>query len=171
MKAGVNYSGDASWGSVPSNRAAGLVARLPLSAKAEAEVRSRFQPTFGCAVEDADVCVGHDRASGSGNVIEPAVAWGNSSGTSSGPTRRKPSVPSRLVIGSGERQHSGQAVMYAATAGLKRSRQGGQQRRVMGSQLVLSGQAVPTPWADAVHHGVVGEFVIELEIHPVAPEA
>jgi len=80
-------------------------------------------------------------------------------------------VRSRLVIGSGESPHSGQAVMYAAAAGVKRSRQRGQQRRIIGSQRVLSGQAVPTCWADAVHHGVVGAFVIELEVDPVAPES
>jgi hypothetical protein len=81
--------------------------------------------------KDADVRVGHDRASGSGNVIEAAIAWGSSSGTSSGPTRRKPSVSLRLVIGWGEPRHSGQAVMYAAAAGVKRRRQRGQQRRVI----------------------------------------
>ena len=81
--------------------------------------------------ENADVPVGHDRAPGSGNAIETAVGWGSSWGRSSGPTRRKPKVRSRLVIGWGESPHSGQAVMYAAAAGVKRSRQAGQQRWVM----------------------------------------
>lgn len=31
--------------------------------------------------ENADVRIGHDHASGSGNVIEPAVVWGSSSGS------------------------------------------------------------------------------------------
>src|SRR5437588_2911747 len=77
--------------------------------------------------ENADVPVGHDRAPGSGNAIETAVGWGRSSG----PTRRKPKVRSRLVIAWGESPHSGQAMMYAAAAGVKRSRQRGQQRLVM----------------------------------------
>ena len=81
--------------------------------------------------ENADVPVGHDRAPGSGNVIDTAVAYGSSWGRSSGPTRRKPTVRSRLFIGWGESPHSGQALMYAAAAGVKRILQRGQQRLVM----------------------------------------
>src|SRR5690242_16404465 len=41
----------------------------------------------------------------------------------------------------------------------------------MRSRWALSRQAVATRWADAVHHGVVGAFVIEREVHLVAPES
>jgi hypothetical protein len=44
--------------------------------------------------------------------------------------RRKPNVNSRLVIGCGGSPHSGQTKMYAAAAGVKRSRQAGQHRWV-----------------------------------------
>lgn len=62
--------------------------------------------------QDAEVHVVHDRAPvGLGDVIETAVAYGSSWGRSSGPTRRKPTVRSRLAAGCGELPHSGQAVM------------------------------------------------------------
>ncbi len=81
--------------------------------------------------ENADVWVGHDRALGSGNAIKTAVAWGSSWGRSSGPTRRNRRAHSRPATGWGESPHSGQAIMYAAAAGVNRSRQAGQQTWVM----------------------------------------
>ena len=81
--------------------------------------------------EDAYVLVGHDRGlSGSGIGSTLATASGSERGTSSTVKTRKPTVPSRLD-GCGGSPHCGQATRYAPAAGVKRSRQGGQQRWIM----------------------------------------
>ncbi len=99
-----------------------LVSRVVVS---ESPLRSvRQQP------EKADVGVGHCRVLGSGAGIERADTWGSSMGRSSGPRRRQPTALS-LVICWGGSPHSGQATMYAAAAGVKRSRQRGQQSWVI----------------------------------------
>ncbi len=119
-------------------------------------------------VEDAHVQVGHGRArSGSGTGIDTATASGSEGGTSSSPKSLRPTVARRLDARSGS-PHSGHASRYAA-ARMKRSRQGGQQRRVIGSPRVLSRQPTPASRTDPVHHWIVQARVSGLEIHPVAP--
>lgn len=89
--------------------------------------------------EKPNVGVGHGREPGSDGGIEMAAAWGRSTGRSSGPMRRKPNVLSRLVICCGGSPHSGQATRYAAAAGVKRSRQRGQQAWVITDPFRLKG--------------------------------
>ena len=76
---------------------------------------------------------------------------------------------SRPAIDWGESPHSGHATMYAAAAGVKRTRQAGQQRWVTaGITMCPSRVAVPL-WARPAHDGVVRVVVSELEVDPVAP--
>jgi len=80
----------------------------------------------------ADMPIGHDRPPpGSGIGIETATASGSGCGTSSSLNRRKPSAPSRPASVWSGQPHSGQATRCAAAAGVKRSRQSGQQTWVI----------------------------------------
>src|SRR5581483_421791 len=91
-------------------------------------------------VRDAYVAVAHGRVrSGPGTGIDTATASGSDGGTSSSPKSLKPTVARRLDARSGS-PHSGQASRYAA-ARMKRSRQVGQQRRVMAGVIAGSFRA------------------------------
>ena len=63
----------------------------------------------------------------SGIGIETAIASGSNGGASSGVNSRKPTAPSRPAIGCSGLPHCGQATRRHAAAGVKRSRQSGQQ--------------------------------------------
>jgi len=138
--------------------------------------------------KDAEMPVGHDRPPpGSGIGIETATASGSERGTSTSLNRRKPIARSRPATGCGTFPHCGQAARYAAAAGVKRSRQSGQQMWViadpvsldasrpihhrLSSPAVLSGQSAPARPADTIHHRIIQPRVTWLEVHPVAPTA
>lgn len=105
--------------------------------------------------EDAYVRVAHGRGPlRSGTRIDTATACGSGWGMSSSVKTLNPTVSCRLEARGGSPQ-SGHAPRCAAAAGVKRSRQGGQQRWITGSPRVLSGQAAPALGADPVHHRVV----------------
>ena len=111
--------------------AAGLVGPWPGSARPD-----RHGPNVGYAYPTRSR---QDRVSGLGKAIETAVAYGRSWGRSSVPSRRKPNVRSRLATGWGVSPHSGHAAMYAATAGVKRSRHRAQQTWVVDDVAELLG--------------------------------
>src|SRR5205823_8912962 len=95
-------------------------------------------------------------------------------------------APARLARGCGGLPHAGQAVRWAAAAGVKRIRQLVQQTCVMadpfrrrarafvrraGQSSVLAWQAASARWAVTVHHRIVQLRVASVEVHPVAPAA
>ena len=86
----------------------------------------------GDAPENPDVGVGHDRrVPGSGIGIETSTASGSACGASSSLNRRYPTAPASRASGCGGLPHAGQAVRYAAAAGVKRIRQLVQQAWLM----------------------------------------
>jgi hypothetical protein len=142
----------------------------------------------GNAPENPDVGVAHDhRTPGSRIDIEASTASGSGCGASCGLNRRYPTAPAGRARGCGGSPHAGQAVRYAAAAGVKRIRQRVQQAwlmaapldrelsRVFGcnrpSRLVLAGEPAAARWAGTVHHRIVQVRVAGLVVRSVAPAA